>query len=73
MNFEHSDSIGQAKVRDQLSYQLVEWLKSNPPNEVLSQPPTESEFDVIKNLYHLEKSMDKKELEEKFVYMPSTL
>jgi hypothetical protein len=54
----HEQSDGQSEVREKLSEELVKWLKLNPPNEVFSQPPTESEFNIIQDLYSKEKSMD---------------
>jgi len=47
INFEHSDSVSQAKVRHELSKETVSWLKTTPRSEIYCQPPTEKEFDMI--------------------------
>ena len=70
MNFEHSEDAHQAKLRDQISRELQDWLKMNPPSEILAQPPTQSEFDLITKLYELSK---KEDVNSRFILMPETV
>ena len=59
MVLEHSDSEFLAQTRADLAKDTITWLKENPPSDIYSQPPSETEFEMIKGLYTEEKSMTK--------------